>query len=187
MTEERALESMLSGLGFESYGAGWRIQVGDLIACVETQESSDGARFCVNVGGHYVFMPVLGRSVTSSPTEVHEPDCALRGRLPMGGPEMWWPRGEAGAAAEEFARSGWRWVQRYSRPIELFGSLPADIDAEEVWRSLPGVSRALRPVVLSYLLRHSNRGTEAVELASHTLASRPRSGVRVALKRFLAE
>ena len=187
MSGGRNLQSVLRRLGFESYSAGWRAQVGELVACVELQPSSDRASFCVNVGVHYAFMPALGRPATTSPFEVHEPDCALRTRLPIGGPERWWPRGDDTAAADEFMRSGWLWIERYSRPAEVFGSLPVDIDAEEVWRSLPGVSRALRPVVLSYLLRYAGRESEAVKLASSALASRPRSGARVALRRFLAD
>lgn len=188
MSEERSLEAVLSGLGFESYGAGWRTQDGDFIVCVEVQVSRDGTSFCVNVGGHYTFMPILGRPASDPPLDLHdlqEPDCVLRTRLPIGGPEMWWPRADTSAAADEFKLSGLPWIKRYSNPSDIFGSLPADIDAEEVWRSLPGVSRALRPVVLSYLLRRMSREAEAVELASIALASRPRSGVRVALKRFL--
>lgn len=88
------LSSYFQGVGFTLVGPGIWQKRSDEISVVALQKRSDQPLMCINFGGHFSFVPRVGRDeecVGDSPIEIGECEIKIRITLQEAASDEWWP------------------------------------------------------------------------------------------------
>ena len=176
--------------GFQEVSPGlWNRRNGDELHVVEVQKHRADARFCVNLGVHFAFLPVAGTEAALKGL-LSSSDCELKLRL-TGQPadqDAWWPMDDGGVTdvAALLPDQATAVFHRY----RLDGPL-ATLDATSVERGTTGLLDSMTRVRACLLLArmHERLGNldKCVEAASAGLRLAGMAvGPKKALKDILA-
>lgn len=87
------LQQALGSAGFRQENAEtWIRQNGDELNVVWLQKHSSKPSFCVNLGVHYAFLPVVGTEIPIIGGRIEQPDCEIKLRLTSDPlvKDQWW-------------------------------------------------------------------------------------------------
>lgn len=112
----------LQAEGFVGGAGEWKRLNDPVINCLEIQSSNDQSSCSVNLGVHFVFLPVVGGSSSIEFSSISQPDCEIQKRLTWNEEsDHWWAYDSPEKSSEDIAAC----YQECGRPFfEKFESFP---------------------------------------------------------------